>query len=67
MPKHKTPAPCGEPAPVDFRQEIALIIQEVSTERWVIEEARAILEARAMKIAWAESLGIQTRDTSPPA
>ncbi|CAN5351972.1 hypothetical protein BH20ACT22_BH20ACT22_09970 [soil metagenome] len=40
----------------DFRQEIPAIIQEASAERWVLEEAQAILEAREIKEAWTAAL-----------
>lgn len=56
MPRHKTPAPQSETGVKDFHQEITAIIQEASRERWVIEEARLIEEARADKEAWTSGL-----------
>jgi len=56
MPRHKTPAPLPGTGAQDFRQEIPAIIQEVTRERWVIEEAQAILEAREIKEAWTAAL-----------
>lgn len=56
MSKTRTPAPITGTGADDLRQEIEAILLQASRERWVIEEARAISEARLIKAAWTAVL-----------
>ncbi len=40
----------------NLRQEVEFILAQASMEPWVIEEARRIEEARAVKASWADVL-----------
>lgn len=43
----------------DLHQEIELIVQQVSREPWVVREAELLQEARDIRAAWNQVLGLR--------